>query len=178
MGGRARSLCFCCAIAAACALGAISATAAELETVRVPAKVESVAWSPPRLLQGPWKNPEGPRTFTLYVDNSYCVGLKPELDHIEVVERPKTKEHPFKSAVITVFKRWPEHSVYVLPPTESGKPRYVSVCAGVGGAIIRRVKLKRPVASLFLYDGSDSPPRQVLTPRFQQADPIPPPTHR
>ncbi len=178
MGSRTRSLYFCCAIAAACALGAVNATAAELETVRVPARVESAAWSPPRLLLSPWKNPEGPRTFTLYVDNGYCLGLKPELDHIEVVERPVTKARPFKSAVITVFKRWPEHDVYVPPPTESGQPKHISVCFGIGGAIIRRVKLKRPVASLYLYDGSYSPPRQVLTPRFQQADPIPPPTHR
>jgi hypothetical protein len=85
------------------------------------------------------------------VDNGYCLGLKPELDHIEAVERPKTKERPFKSAVITLFKRWPEHDVYVRPPAESGKPKYASACAGVGGAIIRRVKLKRPVASLLKH---------------------------
>ena len=109
------------------------------------------------------------------MDNGHCIGLTPELDHIEVVEQPKTKAHPYKAATITVFKRWPEHDEYVRPPTQSGKPTVIAICLGIGETITRRLKLKRPVGSLFLYDGSYSPPRLVLTPDFLHADPIPPP---
>ena len=176
MGGQARSLCFCWAFAAACVLGAVSATAAELEVIRVPARVESVPWTRSRALSSAWRNPAGPRTFALNVDNGHCIGLTPELDHIEVIEQPRMEGRPFKAAIITVFKRWPEHDEYVRPPAQSGKPTVITICAGIGGTIERRLKLKRPVDSLFLYDGSYSPPRQVLTPQFQHGDPIAPPS--
>jgi hypothetical protein len=152
----------CIALALAGALGTCGSSASALETVTVPAQVEAVEWSPATLL--PDGHPAAGRTFTLAIEAGYCAGgPKPRIHHVAVVERPKTAERPFRSAVITVFEEWPEH-VAGVPVAQSGPeyaPAATFLCAGIGGTRVKRVAFKRPVRSLILFDGSRSPARRI-----------------
>jgi hypothetical protein len=134
-----------------------------------PPKVEVASWG-----VGLLGEPEPPvkgKTLAIGVSSGYCLGEpKPVIDHISVVERPKTAERPFKSAVITAFVRFPAPTE-VVGTVNKGEP--VPVCAGLGYGFRRRVKLERPVRDLFVFDGSHSPPRQVLRPpRMRQGPSI------
>ena len=104
------------------------------------------------------------RTFTFAIKSGYCVGgPKPRIDHVTVVERPKTAARPFKSTVITVFLLHPAH-LRVIPPSPPPQGVSYNVCAGIGLTFVKLIKLKRPVADLFFYDGSYSYPRRVWPP--------------
>ncbi len=82
----------------------------------------------------------------------------PRFDHVEVAERPKAVRKPFKSAVITAYVRFPA-PLEVEGTVNPDEPR--PACGGIGMSIFRRIKLKRPVDGLLLYDGSFSPPRRL-----------------
>jgi hypothetical protein len=106
------------------------------------------------------------KVLTIGVSTGYCLGEpEPVIDHIRVVERPKTPERPFKSAVITAFMRFPAPTE-VVGTVNKGEP--VPACAGLGYTLRHRIKLKRPVRDLFVFDGSHSPPRRVLRPPRRQ----------
>jgi hypothetical protein len=87
------------------------------------------------------------------------------MDHIKVIERPLTAEHPFRSAVITAFLRFPS-PLEVFGTVIPGELQ--PGCEGVGEGPTDRVKLKRLLAKLFLYDGSFSPPRLVRRPSWHR----------
>jgi hypothetical protein len=160
-------------VAVAGVLAICASAASALETIIVPARVEAVAWAPSTGPLG--DNPAAGRTFTLAIEAGYCAGgPKPRIHHVAVVERPRTAERPFRSAVITVFKEWPEHG-QIVPVAPSGAeyaPTAAPLCAGLGGTLLRRVSLKRPARSLILFDGSRSPPRRVWPKPGRIADSI------
>jgi hypothetical protein len=122
------------------------ASAASLEAGRVEAVPFSV----------PTQGLIGPRShrLTLEVSTGYCVGeLKPVLDHVRLVERPKARpEQQAKVSVITVFVRHPS-------------PAPGEWCFGIGLDFPETISLKRPVAGMSIFDGSFSPPRKVSTAR-------------
>jgi hypothetical protein len=135
---------------------AFPSTALGWEYRQGPPKVEASAWTVSLL---PDRKPaiEGERTLTLYTAGGYCIGEPPpQIDHVKVIERPKTEERPYKSAVITVFLLHPAPSE-VVGEVQPGEP--VPACAGLGWNGTKRIKLKRPVRDLRLYDGSADPPR-------------------
>lgn len=124
------------------------------------AKVEVARW---RLGRGKRVPPVKGKTLTIGVLTGYCLGEpRPVIDHIRVVERPETVKRPFKSAVITAFVRFPAPTE-VVGTVNEGEP--VPGCAGLGYGLSRRIKLKRPVRRLFIFDGNRSPPRPVLRPK-------------
>jgi len=104
------------------------------------------------------------RAFTFSVPSGYCVGdPKPRIDHIRVVERPKTAERPFKSTVITAFLLYPAH-LRIIPPSPPPPHVVYNACSGIGLSFTRRIKLKRPAADLLFYDGSYQHPHRVWPP--------------
>lgn len=136
----------------ATAVAASSAAAQEFEVVRVPAKLEVR----PFTVRGP-DALEG-RSIRIQVNTSCRYG--PGVWHeVVVVERPKTKARPYKSAIITAVVERPAHDVY--HPTS---PPYLVVCPGIRTWITKRIKLKRPAKDLLFFDGSSSPPRRVGPP--------------
>lgn len=161
MGGRAKKATFACSLSViACAFGAVVPSSFAAEFVEVPAKIEAVHWIPNPLKT---KTVEPKRTFRLSVSSGYCYGEPPpSIDQIKVVERSKTAERPFKSAIITVFLLRPAHQedVEPIPPNSN----IVRACSGLGIGWRPRIKLKRPVHGLTLYDGSYTPPRRIWPP--------------
>jgi hypothetical protein len=77
--------------------------------------------------------------------------------------RPKTKERPFKSTVITAYLLFPAH-LRIVPPSPPPPNVIYNACAGVALAFTKRIKLKRPAADLFFFDGSHTPPRRFWPP--------------
>ena len=133
------------------------ASAEEMETV--PAKVEMAHWVV--AVQAPGKQliVKG-HNLLLQIRSGYCLEEpKPKVDHVKVVERPRTKQHPAKSAVLTAYVLHPEYERPVPPPNTDGI--VYNACAGVGYRLEKWVKLKRPPSELRLYDGGYSPPRKV-----------------
>jgi hypothetical protein len=109
------------------------------------------------------------RTVAITVNSGYCVGEpQPVVDHVAVVERPRTAQRPYKSAVITAFVRFP--APHEIVGTWDPREGVIPGCADVGLSLPYRVKLRRPAGRLFLFDGSRSPPRRVTRPH----SPIPP----
>jgi hypothetical protein len=107
----------------------------------------------------------GTRTLEVSVLTGYCVGEPPpELDHISVIERPVTARRPFRSAVVTVFLRFPQPRE-VVGTVNRGEP--IAACAGLGYGFSGRVKLKRPVEKLFIFDGRRRPLRLVRRPHLE-----------
>jgi hypothetical protein len=141
-----------------------ASTAAAIEWVTVPPEVKPEPWTPwvdsPRHF-----SPADGHSFRLETDGGFCAGEEPpKIDHVRVVERPKTRARPFRSAVITVFKYIPEHEKPVQTEEVREGRHVIAACAGIGGELRDIVRLKRPLDHLFLYDGSYSPPRQVWAP--------------
>jgi hypothetical protein len=164
MGRRlSRRIAWAAATCIACSFAAADAPAVSaLEYEEVPAEVKPAPIVAGRLIRGdsPTTTP-GRRTFTFSVPSGFCVGgPKPRIDHIRVVERPKTADRPFKSAVITAFLLYPAH-LRVVPPSPPPPNVIYNVCAGVGLNLTKRIKLKRPTAGLFFYDGSYLRPHRV-----------------
>jgi hypothetical protein len=154
------------AMCIACCLGAVDAPAASaLEYEEVPPEVQPAPIVAGRLVRGdvPTTAP-GRRTFTFSVPSGFCVGSpKPRFDHVRVVEQPKTVDRPFKSTVITAFLLYPAH-LRAIPPSPPPPNVAYNACAGIGLNLTKRIKLRRPAANLFYYDGSHSPPRRVWPP--------------
>lgn len=144
-------------LALASVVHASPASAEEMEVV--PAKVEMAHWGvavrPPErelLVKG--------HHIALLISTGYCLGEpKPKVDRVKVVERPRTKQHPGKSAVLTAYVVHPEYERPVRPPNTNGV--VYNACAGVGYTLVDWVKLKRSPSELRLYDGGYSPPRKV-----------------
>jgi hypothetical protein len=104
----------------------------------------------------------GTRTLEVSVLTGYCVGEPPpELDHISVIERPVTARRPFRSAAVRVFLRIPEPRE-VVGMVNRDEP--IAACLGLGYGFSGRVKLKRPVEKLFIFDGRRRPYRLVHSP--------------
>jgi hypothetical protein len=105
----------------------------------------------------------GAKTLEVGVSTGYCLSRPPPtLDHIKVIERPATAERPFKSALVTVFIKFPRPKE-VVGTVNPGEPQ--PGCAGVGYGFWVRVKLKRPVERLFIFDGRRRPYRLVRSAR-------------
>ena len=161
MSGRLRLAC----TAALVALGtfcAWSAAAPATEVVTRPPVVEMTTWRAaiPKTLRSPAKGPflRGHRVG-MFVEGGYCLGgPKPEFDHVTVVELPRTRRRPFRAAIVTAYRRWPDSSF--TPPTG---PDY-GKCLRMERSIFGRAQTKRPASGLRLYDGYFSPPRQVWPP--------------
>jgi hypothetical protein len=91
-----------------------------------------------------------------------CVGEgTPYVGEAEVQERPPSPTLPGPSAIITTSVVFPAPSevVGVVNPGE-----VQPACADVGIQARDTVELGRPVARLFVYDGSFDPPRLVMGP--------------
>ena len=137
-------------------------SAAPGEVVTEPPVVELTTWRPtvPESLFGPAKGPliKGHRVG-LFIEGGYCGGgPKPEFNHATLIELPRTKKRPFKAAVITTYRVWPEYTY--TPPTG---PNY-SKCARMKRTIFHRIHTKRPAGELRIFDGYFSPPHQVWPP--------------
>lgn len=157
-----RALLACLALTLVGALGASSAAAPASEVVTRPPVVEITTWHAvtPKTFRSPAKGPaiKG-HSVGLFIEGGYCLGgPKPEYDHTTLVELPKTKTRPFKAAVITAYRLWPEYSYTPAPGPDYGK------CLGMDRTIFRRIHTKRPASGLRLYNGYFSPPRQVWPP--------------
>lgn len=142
-------------VMAVCAFGAFAPVAFGWEFVKAPPKVETAPW------HSLVNTPRDPQTHVLglSISTGYCAGEPPpKVDHVRVVERPKTARNPSKSAVITAYVRFPT-PMEVKGEVKPGEPQ--PACAGIGVGIFKRITLKRPVEGLLLYDGSFSPPRRV-----------------
>jgi len=144
-------------------LSTVGLSSAGAESVTQPPLVEVTTWrlSPPRALEPPTRKPvvKGHRVG-LFINGSHCLGgPKPEYDHVSLVEMPTTRERPFKAAVITAYRLWPEYS-YTLPP----EPNYGKCMPDRNRTIFHRIRTKRPAADLRPFDGYFSPPRQVWPP--------------
>lgn len=136
--------------------------ASALEYEEVPVKVEPVPIVAGGLIGGdsPMATPDR-RTFTFSVSSGFCVGNpKPRIDRVRVVERPKTADRPFKSSVITAFLLYPAY-LRAIPPSPPPSNVVYNACAGVGLPLTKRIKLKRPAADLFFFDGSYPRPHRV-----------------
>jgi hypothetical protein len=84
------------------------------------------------------------------VTSGYCYGEgRPHIDHVSVVESGGTAGGGQGRAVITVFEHYPP-----LRDTED-------ICRDLGLTLEKFVRLRRPAATLSLYDGSSRPPRPV-----------------
>jgi hypothetical protein len=139
--------------------GSVPASTPPYNFETIPAEVAPVHWSP---FTKPGYLRKGLRSIRIGFEMDFC---SPEaitsVDHIKVVERPKTKDRPFKSAVITVYKFTPEYKQVV---NEGGV--YVPTCQNGARGFYRYIRLKRPVQELFIYDGSYSPPRRKWSPHL------------
>ena len=145
----------CCLLAVVCALGGLASVAFGWEYVSGPPKVESAHW---HALHEASRDSQT-HVLGISISTGYCAGEPPpKFDHVKVIERPKTTKHPTKSAVITTHVRFPAPTE-VEGEVKPGEPQ--PVCAGIGVAILKRIKLKRPVKGMLLYDGSFSPPHRV-----------------
>jgi hypothetical protein len=92
------------------------------------------------------------------IRSGYCYGgAKPYVDHVKVVERPRSVAYPTPSVVITPY--------VVLPPDPSPE-----LCGGIGITLVKPVTLKRPVADLYLFDGSFDPARLMQRPTLATAE--------
>lgn len=144
-----------CLLIAVCAIGALAPIASGWEFVKGPPKVEPAPWH--ALLESS-RNPRT-RVLGLSISTGYCAGEPPpRVDHVKVIERPATARNPSKSTVITAYVRFPA-PMEVEGEVKPDEP--LPGCAGIGVGIFKRIKLKRPVEGLLLYDGSFSPPRRV-----------------
>jgi hypothetical protein len=124
--------------------------------------VEAATWRAvaPGLPGSPAKGPfvKGHRVG-VFIEGGYCLGgPKPDLDHIRLVELPRTDSRPFGAAVVTAYRVWPESTYTPSPGPEYGK------CARMSRTIFHWVRTKRPAADLTLFDGYFSPPRRVWPP--------------
>jgi len=142
-------------------LGASAAVA--VEWVAIPPEVKPAPWG--NAYQRPYLRPVSNQSFRLAIDGGFCAGEgPPKIDHVRVVERPKTRSRPFKSAVVTVFKYRPEHFEGRQTEEEIREGKKFTLCADIGGELRDVVKLKRPLDHLILYDGNYSPPKRVWPP--------------
>lgn len=158
MPGRAKALSLIAAASLALPAAIAPARAAAAGNEVVPEEVTATAWIVAPLPEG--DSPLRGRTISVWIVSGFCLGEpKPRFDRMKVVERPKTKARPFKSAVITIFLRRPAYERPVQPPNTDNV--IYNACAGLGLIIRKRIKLKRPAADLRFFDGSFSPPRRV-----------------
>ena len=139
LGAVVAAFAICAAIATPPALG--------YEVVIGPPKIEPTNFS--------WGKAEG-RTLEISVSTGLCVGEAPPRLHAEVRELPARRGLPHGGAVIRVSVEFPyTHEVRgeVLP----GEP--IPMCAGIGLGLGKRIRLRRPVASLVIFDGYPRPHR-------------------
>jgi hypothetical protein len=107
----------------------------------------------------PWSTS---RVLSVGVNSGICVGEgRPYLSEVHVHERGPTSKLAFPSVVLTTSVLFPAPTEIVgtVNPGEPGPG-----CAGIGIGLGRRVRLGRPSARLYVYDGSQDPPRLVLEP--------------
>jgi hypothetical protein len=144
-------------------LGTLGVPSAEAGVVIQPPVVELTTWrpTPPRTLGSPARKPiVNGHLVGLFIDGGHCIGgPKPGYHHVTVAELPMTERRPFKAAVITAYRLWPEYS-YV---PEQG-PTYGDCLPNRDRTIFHRIRTKRPATELRFYDGYFSPPRQVWPP--------------
>jgi hypothetical protein len=157
-------------------LGVVAGAASAWEYVAGPPKVSVQPWT-----AATFRDDDSPliarRAFTISVTSGYCSGEPPtQIDHVRVIERPKTAARPFRSAVVTSFVLQPA-PIEVVGTVNPDEPS--PGCAGLGQLLQSRVKFKRPLEHLILYDGSYSPPRRAWPPvGMSPQDAIPDPPQR
>lgn len=91
----------------------------------------------------------------------YCYGEPhPHIVRTVIRERPKTASQPGRS-VIEVYLSGPNVTEEPggPPPGEGSEP--VDVCPGIEYRIDERVRFKRPVTSIQLFDGYTQPPSLI-----------------
>jgi hypothetical protein len=144
--------------------GWATATSAQLRVER--------AWQfgvgPPRTEVADWRAvpPPVPWSMTkelqIDVSSGMCVGEgTPFISGVRVRTPGPGAELPFPSAVLTTSITFPSPTT-VIGTVNPGE--VLPVCAGIGIGLSKDITLKRPVAGLFLYDASYSPPRLILRP--------------
>ena len=103
--------------------------------------------------------------FTFYYDDSPCERSKTIAD-VRLVEQPKTKARPFKSAVIYVT------ADYAPRRREIGADgvEYGIACPAIASRATEKVKTKRLANNLIFYDGSVEPPRRNLAADWNPAE--------
>lgn len=89
-----------------------------------------------------------------------CGERSKELAGVRVIERPKTKARPFKSAVIYATANYGPLKREVGP----NGVEYATVCTADFRWTSGKVKTKRPARKLIFYDGSVEPPRRIWPP--------------
>jgi hypothetical protein len=98
--------------------------------------------------------------FTFYYDDSPCSGRSKTVADVRLVERPKTKARPFKSAVIYVTVNYGPR----IREIGADGVEYGNACPAIGYNAPEKVKTKRPAKKLIFYDGSVEPPRRIWPP--------------
>jgi hypothetical protein len=94
-----------------------------------------------------------------YLDNK-CGQRSKTIADVELVERPKTKARPFKSAVIYATANYgPQKREIGADGVE-----YEIACPAIAEVSLEKVKTKRPAKNLIFYDGSVEPPRRIWPP--------------
>jgi hypothetical protein len=116
-----------------------------------------------RVVSGRYVPVSGRYDLLVNVESGYCYGFpKPYIDHLKVVEKPRSQIYPSPSVVITAY-------VVQAPEPAPDEP----LCGGINITLGKLVVLKRPVEGLFLYDGSLDPPRQVQRPTLVRPASLP-----
>jgi hypothetical protein len=134
-------------VAVACLLAAmlttLTAVAASGRRTPGPERVGEVS-----IMPWPWKGAASPvegRTFSFRVKAS----CPPVLHRVEVIERPRSGEHPRGAAVVTAYLKL-RASAYSCPPAIYYRTT--------------RIRLDRLATDLVIFDGSSDPPRRVFPP--------------
>jgi hypothetical protein len=123
------------------------APAAAAETVIGPPKEEVVPW---RLQEPP--EVEGSHTVAITLEGGYCGGPEPDPGAVSIVERPVSAAHPRPAAIITA-RQLNLDPLEVVGEVLPGEPSPI-ICAGVGWSATKRIRLKRPLKGMALFDGS------------------------
>jgi hypothetical protein len=142
-------------------LAAAATVASAWEYVAGPPKVGARPWTA-TAFRGDNAPLISRHALTISVTSGYCAGEPPtQIDHVRMIERPKTAARPFRSAVVTPFVLQPA-PIEVVGTVNPDEP--LPGCAGLGQLLQSRIKFKRPLEHLILYDGSYSPPRRAWPP--------------
>lgn len=131
---------------------------------------------PPRVEKATWMIKDKPRTPTVRkgtllrfsVMSGYCDGEPPPvLDHVSVVERPRTKERPYRSALVAAWVRFPAPHEVEGEVLEGGPQ---PACAGLGYSLSAEVRLRREISKLFIFDAGGPKPQLRLRPSRHRVD--------
>lgn len=108
-----------------------------------------------------WYSQPAGRGVTVRVAGGYCVGERPPtIVRIRIQEKPARGRQTGK-AIVTVLLSGEEAPEPATVTGGEGPPEQVNLCLGVEHQIDSRIKFKRPVERLRIFDGSAAPPRSI-----------------